>query len=58
MPVLAIGGEKSYGATLAVELSFVATNVTPLVIMDSGHWLMEEQPEKTVAAIAHFLSKQ
>ncbi len=56
MPVLAIGGEKSYGATLSAELSFVATDVTPLVIMDSGHWLMEEQPEKTVAAIVHFLS--
>jgi pimeloyl-ACP methyl ester carboxylesterase len=58
MPVLAIGGEKSYGATLATEISFVASNVTPLVIPDSGHWLMEEQPEKTVAAIVQFLDKQ
>ncbi len=58
MPVLAIGGEKSYGATLATEIGFVATNVTALVIPDSGHWLMEEQPDKTVAAIVGFLSKQ
>ena len=58
MPVLAIGGEKSYGATLATEIGFVATNVTPLVIPDSGHWLMEEQPQKTVAAIVGFLERK
>src|SRR5579862_3872082 len=51
MPVLAIGGEKSYGASLADELRFVAIDVTPLVIPGAGHWLMEEQPAKTVAAI-------
>ncbi len=55
MPVLAIGGEKSYGASLAEELRFVATDVTPLVIPGAGHWLMEEQPAKTVAAIVAFL---
>jgi pimeloyl-ACP methyl ester carboxylesterase len=55
MPVLAIGGEKSYGTDLAEELRFVATDVKPLVIPDAGHWLMEEQPVKTVAAIRGFL---
>jgi pimeloyl-ACP methyl ester carboxylesterase len=55
MPVLAIGGDKSYGAGLAEEMRFVATDVTPLVIADSGHWLMEEQPQQTVAAISAFL---
>jgi pimeloyl-ACP methyl ester carboxylesterase len=55
MPVLAIGGEKSYGASLADELRFVANDVTALVIPGSGHWLMEEQPAKTVAAITAFL---
>jgi pimeloyl-ACP methyl ester carboxylesterase len=54
MPVLAIGGEKSYGTDLAEELRFVATDVKPLVIPDAGHWLMEEQPVKTVAAIRGF----
>jgi hypothetical protein len=28
---------------------FVATDVTPPVIADSGHWLMEERPAATVA---------
>ena len=58
MPVLAIGGEKSYGTSLATEIGFVATDVTPLVIPDAGHWLMEEQPERTVAAIAQFIGKE
>jgi pimeloyl-ACP methyl ester carboxylesterase len=55
MPVLAIGGSASYGASLAVELGFVADNVQSVVIRNSGHWLMEEQPDATVAAILAFL---
>ena len=55
MPVLAIGGDHSYGAALAGELSFVATDVRSVSIAGSGHWLMEEQPAATVAAILAFL---
>jgi pimeloyl-ACP methyl ester carboxylesterase len=29
--------------------------VTEVVIPDSGHWLMEEQPAATIAAIRAFL---
>ena len=57
MPVLAVGAEKSFGTGMADELRFVATNVTPQVIADSGHWLMEEQPAATIAAIRAFLDK-
>jgi len=57
MPVLAIGAEKSFGLAMADDLRFVATDVTPAVIANSGHWLMEEQPKATVAAIAAFLAK-
>jgi pimeloyl-ACP methyl ester carboxylesterase len=46
MPVLAIGGDHSYGAHLATEVGFAATNVRAAVIKDSGHWIMEEQPEQ------------
>jgi pimeloyl-ACP methyl ester carboxylesterase len=35
----------------------VATDVTPQVIASSGHWLMEEQPAATIAAIRNFLGK-
>jgi len=57
MPVLAIGGEKSYGAHLATEIGFVATDVKAASIANSGHWLMEEQPARTVAAIVAFIGK-
>ena len=55
MPVLAIGGDHSFGPTMAVVMRAAANNVTELVIADSGHWLMEEQPEATVRAIRAFL---
>ncbi len=55
MPVLAIGGEKSFGPTMAVVARAAADNVTEAVIPGSGHWLMEEQPEATVKAIRSFL---
>jgi pimeloyl-ACP methyl ester carboxylesterase len=55
MPVLAIGGDHSYGLGLADELRFVATDVKGVSIAHSGHWLMEEQPQATVAAIVAFL---
>ena len=58
MPVLAIGGDHSFGADMAADVSFVATNVTTLVIKDSGHWLMEEQPAAMVAGITAFLNKK
>jgi pimeloyl-ACP methyl ester carboxylesterase len=33
----------------------VADNVTGAVIPNSGHWLMEEQPTATIAAVRAFL---
>jgi pimeloyl-ACP methyl ester carboxylesterase len=55
MPVLAIGADKSLGKAMADIAHDVASNVTGLVIADSGHWLMEEQPQATMAAITGFL---
>jgi pimeloyl-ACP methyl ester carboxylesterase len=55
MPILAVGGDKSFGTMQADVMRFVASDVTPQVIANSGHWLMEEQPEATVAAIKAFL---
>lgn len=57
LPVLAIGGGASYGPNLATEIGYVATDVTPQVIDHSGHWLMEEQPAATCAAILAFLNR-
>ncbi len=55
MPVLAIGGDHSYGAQLATEIGFAAADVKSVSIANSGHWLMEEQPKATVAAIVAFI---
>jgi pimeloyl-ACP methyl ester carboxylesterase/quercetin dioxygenase-like cupin family protein len=57
IPVLAIGAEKSFGNAMADEIRFVAFDVTGEVIMNSGHWLMEEQPAATTAAIVDFLRR-
>jgi pimeloyl-ACP methyl ester carboxylesterase len=58
MPVLAVGGEKSFGPTMAVVMRAAATDVTEVVIAGSGHWLMEEQPVATVTAVRGFLDRQ
>jgi pimeloyl-ACP methyl ester carboxylesterase len=55
MPVLAVGGEKSFGPTMAVVMRAAANDVTEAVIPGSGHWLMEEQPRATIGAIRTFL---
>lgn len=55
MPVLAVGAEKSFNTAMADDMRFVATNVTGVVIPNSGHWLMEEQPTATVETIRDFL---
>jgi pimeloyl-ACP methyl ester carboxylesterase len=58
MPVLAVGGEKSFGPMMATVMRAAANNVEESVIPNAGHWLMEEQPAATVAAVRAFLDKQ
>ena len=58
MPVLAVGGEKSFGPTMAVVMRAAATDVAEKVIPASGHWLMEEQPGATIAAVRQFLDSK
>jgi pimeloyl-ACP methyl ester carboxylesterase len=48
LPVLAIGGDHSYGANLATEVGFAASNVRSAVVKNSGHWIMEEQPQQAI----------
>jgi len=56
MPVLAIGGEKSFGANMAVVMRNAATNVKEAVVPGAGHWLMEESPEATIKLVDDFLT--
>jgi pimeloyl-ACP methyl ester carboxylesterase len=55
MPVLVIGGEKALGDALAQQMKLIASNVTVVVLKDTGHWLMEENPNQTTAALQKFL---
>jgi pimeloyl-ACP methyl ester carboxylesterase len=55
MPVLAIGGEKSFATTMAKIMRFAASNVQEGIIPDSGHWIMEENPTDTIAIVRAFL---
>ncbi|MGV8989371.1 MAG: alpha/beta fold hydrolase [Cypionkella sp.] len=58
MPVLAIGGEKSFGPMMATVMRFAAEDVTEGIVPDSGHWIMEENPKATVALVGAFLRAQ
>ena len=58
MPVLAIGAAKAFGANVAVVMRNAADNVTEVLIADSGHWLMDEQPTATIAAVRNFLDRK
>ena len=55
VPVLALGGEKSFGATMAAVMRFAASDVEEGVVPDSGHWIMEENPKATIALVRAFL---
>jgi pimeloyl-ACP methyl ester carboxylesterase len=55
MPILAVGGEKSFGPMMATVMRAAATDVTEGVVPDSGHWIMEENPSATVAMVRSFL---
>jgi pimeloyl-ACP methyl ester carboxylesterase len=55
MPVLAIGGEKSLGSFLGQQMKLVATDVTVIVLKDTGHWVLEERPKETTDALVSFL---
>jgi pimeloyl-ACP methyl ester carboxylesterase len=55
MPVLVIGGEKALGAVLAEQTRLVATDVTVVLLKDTGHWVLEERPRETTDALLKFL---
>jgi pimeloyl-ACP methyl ester carboxylesterase len=55
MPILAVGGAKSFGGTMAVVMRSAATDVREAIVPDSGHWLMDENPGFTVELVSGFL---
>jgi len=57
MPVFAIGAEKFFGKGMADEMRLVASNVTGGIVPNSGHWIMEQNPQATIKLVTDFLSK-
>ncbi|HEY9068251.1 MAG TPA: alpha/beta hydrolase [Burkholderiaceae bacterium] len=57
MPLLALGGEKSFGPMMATVMRAGATNVTEGIVPDSGHWIMEENPQATITLVRDFLGR-
>jgi pimeloyl-ACP methyl ester carboxylesterase len=55
MPVLTIGGDKANGEALGRQAHAVASEVTVIVLKDTGHWLLEERPKETTEALKNFL---
>lgn len=55
MPLLTIGGDKSLGEALGKQGKIVATDATVVVLKNSGHWILEEQPKETTEALLKFL---
>lgn len=55
IPVLAIGGEASFGKLMAVVMSSAARDVQEAIVPDSGHWIMEENPSAVAKLVADFL---
>jgi pimeloyl-ACP methyl ester carboxylesterase len=55
MPVLAIGGEKSWGELAGQGIEPAANDVQTVVIPGVGHWVAEQAPEEMLAALTAFL---
>lgn len=56
MPVLTVEGDKAMGGALEIQAKLVAGNVTSIKFADTGHWLMEQRPAETKAALMKFFS--
>ncbi|MFX8000700.1 alpha/beta hydrolase, partial [Acinetobacter baumannii] len=59
MPVLALGGDKSFGRGMECiqSLQRVASNVRGGVVKDCGHWIAEEQPEVLCEELLRFFAQ-
>jgi pimeloyl-ACP methyl ester carboxylesterase len=56
MPVLGIGGAHSLGDQVADTMKLAADDVQTLVMPGCAHWVAEETPEETLAALTAFLA--
>ena len=57
MPILAVGGQKSFGPMMATVMRAAGGDVTEGIVPDSGHWIMEENPRATIRLVRDFLAR-
>jgi pimeloyl-ACP methyl ester carboxylesterase len=51
MPVLALGGEYSFGTAALKSMKLLATNVSGGTVPFSGHWIAEECPDFLIRSL-------
>jgi pimeloyl-ACP methyl ester carboxylesterase len=56
MPVLAVGGERSFGPAVVASFANVAENTTGVVIPGAGYWIPDEYPAQLSATLLDFLA--
>ena len=57
MPVLALGGEHSFGTAALESMKSLATDVRGGIVPFSGHWIAEERPEFLINELERFFSE-
>ena len=55
LPILAVGGQESFGPMMATVMRAAGDDVTEGIVPDSGHWIMEENPQATIKLVRGFL---
>ncbi len=56
IPVLGIGGERSWGALAGRGMEPAAADVRTVVVPGAGHWVAEQAPGQMLAALTPFLA--
>ena len=54
MPVLALGGENSFGTAPLDSMQSISTNVRGGIVPLSGHWIAEENPKFLIEQLFNF----
>ena len=57
MAILAIGGQESFGGSIAGQWRQYAVTVDSRVIEGEGHWVTEEKPQEVTALLQSFLRR-
>jgi len=58
MPVLALGGERGFGAGAQRSMQSLAENVRGGVIERCGHWIAEERPDYLIPELLKFFGEE